>query len=268
MSTSKTSTTCPKCGQPATGNFCGNCGAAVQARHCTQCGASLQPGARFCTQCGAGSAPGGGGKGGASRASAGGGGGGGDANVAWWFAGGLMILLILVVAWPILRPEQVAPVPTQAPATGPAAVDLNSMTPREAADALFNRVMQAAAVGDSAQVAQFVPMAIQAYDRARPLDLHGLFDLSTLQRTAGDFAGALATAEAGLAEDPDHLLLLYAAAQAAEEQGDAEIARGHYEHLLEIYDAESATQNLDYEAHGDMLPSARADALTFTGGGA
>lgn len=267
MSTSKT---CPKCGSPASGNFCGNCGAALAARHCTQCGASLQAGARFCTQCGAGASGGGGPRSSGASASGGGSGpgGGGDANVAWWFAGGLMILLIVVVAWPILRPEQVAPVPTQAPATGAAAVDLNSMTPRQAADALFQRVMQAASAGDSAQVQQFIPMAIQAYDRARPLDLHGLFDLSTLQRTAGDFVGALATAEEGLADDPDHLLLLYAAAQAADEQGDAETARRHYEHLLEIYDAEMATQNLDYEAHSTMLPSARSDALAFTGGAA
>lgn len=266
------SKTCPKCGSAASGNFCGNCGTSLKARHCTQCGASLQAGARFCTQCGAGS----GGGGGASRKAAGsgaaagadGGGGSGDPNVAWWFAGGLLVLLILVVAWPILRPDQVAPVPTQAPATGGALPDLNSMTPLEAANRLFDRVMQSAAAGDSTQVRQFVPMAIQAYEGARPLDVHGLFDLSTLQRTGGDFAGALATADEGLAVNPDHLLLLYAAAQAAEELGDGDTARAHYQHLLDVWDAEMASGNLDYQAHGDMLPSARADALAFTGGDA
>lgn len=266
------SKTCPKCGSAASGNFCGNCGTSLKARHCTQCGASLQAGARFCTQCGAGS----GGGGGASRKPAGsgaaagadGGGGSGDPNVAWWFAGGLLVLLILVVAWPILRPDQVAPVPTQAPATGAAAVDLNSMTPRQAADALFDRVMRASAAGDSVQAAQFVPMAIQAYDRAAPLDLDGLFHKSTLQRTAGDLTAAIATAEEGLATGPDHLLLLYAAGQAAAEAGDTEAARGYYEHLLDVFDAEMASGNLDYEAHESMMGSIRADAVAFTGGDA
>jgi tetratricopeptide (TPR) repeat protein len=187
--------------------------------------------------------------------------------MGWWAAGGLLVVLILVVAWPILQPEAVAPVGVPATgAAGPAAVDLNSMTPREAADRLFQRVMQAASVGDSAQAAQFLPMAIQAYEGARPLDLHGLFDLSTLQRTAGDFAGARATADEGLAQDADHLLLLYAAAQAAQDAGETDAARGYYEHLLEVYDAESASDNIDYQAHSTMLPTARTDAQAFLGG--
>lgn len=260
-------TTCPKCGATATGNFCGNCGSALGGRHCTSCGAALPSGARFCTGCGTAVTAQGGSTG---RSTGSGGGSGVDPHFAWWAAGGLLVVLILVVAWPIVRPQDVAPtapLATGAPAAGVGAVDLGSMSPREAADRLFQRVMQAASAGDSAQAAQFLPMAIQAYDRARPLDLHGLFDLSTLQRTAGDMAGARASAEEGLAEDGDHLLLLYAAAQAAQDAGDASAARGYYERLLEAYDAEMATQNLDYEAHSTMLPTARADALAFLGGG-
>ena len=37
------------------------------------------------------------------------------------------------------------------------------MTPRERFDRLFNRIMQAAERGDSAQVERFTPMALGAY---------------------------------------------------------------------------------------------------------
>ena len=264
-------TPCPQCGTPADGNFCGNCGAAIKALHCTQCGSPLTPRARFCTQCGAnaaGSGSGGGGRRGATPAGApGGGSSGGDANVGWWAVGGMLIVGILVIAWPVLRQDQVAPVPTNPAPQGPAAVDLASMTPRQAADALHDRVMRAASAGDSLQAAQFLPMAIQAYDRARPLDSDGLFHLSALQRTAGDFASAIATADEGLADDPTHLLLLYAAAQADVEAGDASGARDHYQAILDVYDAEMASGNLDYQAHETMMGTVRSDAVAYLGGG-
>jgi tetratricopeptide (TPR) repeat protein len=175
------------------------------------------------------------------------------------------VLLILVVAWPILRPQDVAPV---APvATGPAAIDLNSMTPIEAADRLYARVMAAAEVGDSATVVTFMPMAIQSYERAAPLNEDGLFHLSSLQRTAGDFTTAIATAEEGLDRNPNHLLLLYAAGEAAALEGMAGEARDYYQRLLDAYDAEMASGNLDYEAHVNMMGNVRSTALTFLGGG-
>ncbi len=267
--------TCPKCGAPAPGNFCGECGASMKTRHCTQCGAPLTPGARFCTQCGASTAPqaadGGGSKAASGRTAAAGGGrsGGGDSQVGWWVAGGMMIVLITVFAWPILRPEDVAPVPqVQAPApTGAGAVDLTSMTPLEAAIRLFNRVMTAAEAGDSTQARQFIPMAIQAYEIATPLPTVGIFHLSTLQRITGDFATARATAEGGLVDDPDHLLLLYAAAEAAREAGDTDSARGYYQMIVDKYDAEVASGLTDYTEHRNMMPSVRSDATAFLAGG-
>jgi TPR repeat protein len=53
---------------------------------------------------------------------------------------------------------------------------------RDAADRLFDRVMRAVAVGDSAQAGALLPMAIAAYQRARPLDHDALYHLSVLQR--------------------------------------------------------------------------------------
>jgi tetratricopeptide (TPR) repeat protein len=181
-----------------------------------------------------------------------------------------MIVLIMVVAWPLLRPDQVGPAngtATSTPApTGAAAVDLSQMTPREAADRLFGRVMSAAEAGDSAQAAQFMPMAIQAYQRAQPLDLDGLFHLSTLQRTSLDLGTALETAQQGLATNEDHLLLLHAGGEAAREAGDTDLANEYFERILAVYDAQMASGNVDYQAHASMMTSIRQNAQAQLGG--
>jgi tetratricopeptide (TPR) repeat protein len=139
------------------------------------------------------------------------------------------------------------------------------MTPREAADRLFDRVMRSAASGDSAQAQQFLPMAIQAYERVRPLDADGAFHLSLLQRTAGDLEGARATAREALESYPDHLLVRGAAGAAALEAGDRTAAEEHYAHLLEVWDAQMDLGLPEYEAHASLLPELRADAREVTG---
>jgi hypothetical protein len=273
-----TTVTCPRCGQPATGNFCASCGASLAARACPGCGAAAQPGGRFCTRCGealtTSQRPAGGGRAAAPRkvaaggGAAAGGGGGREPHLGWWAAGGLLVVMILVAVWPILRPQSVAGpgVPGGSagqPAAGPGAVDLSSMTPRQAADRLHDRVMIAAEAGDSATAAGFVPMAISAYEQARPLDADGLFHLSALQRVAGDFEGAVATANEALATYPDHLLNLYAAAEASREMGEAGQALRYFRRILEVWDREMASDNLDYQAHANMMPNVRQAAANF-----
>lgn len=276
--------TCPQCGAPSSGNFCARCGASLGDRACPACGVRARPGHRFCTSCGAalgGGAP-------AARPAAGGAGGGGSAGggsssggdgaLGWWVAGLLMVALILFLLVPVLSPNRGrtdggaadAGQPAQGPMAGApgdaSSVDLSSMTPRQAADRLFERVMRSVEGGDSTQAQNFLPMAIAAYERARPLNLDGLFHLSILQRTALDFQAALETAREGLEEEPDHVLLLSAAAEAAREMGDSATAREHFAHLLEVYDQEVSSDRQDYQAHGQLLPRLRDDAEAFLEG--
>lgn len=272
-------TVCSRCGaEVSEGGFCSQCGASLKTRSCPSCGADAPPGDRFCTRCGAPLAEGGG----RSAAAAGGSGDGGtgDGGLGWWVAGLLLVALILFLLVPVLQPDRgrqggappaggpAAGAPSGEQGLGPAPnVDLSSMTPREAADQLFDRVMRAAEQGDSAQAQTFLPMAIGAYERARPLDADGLFHLSVLQRTAGDSRAALETARQGLEESPDHLLLLSAAAEAAREVGDTATAREHYSHLLEVWDEERESGLEDYQVHSTLLPRIREDAEAFLGGG-
>jgi hypothetical protein len=133
-------------------------------------------------------------------------------------------------------------------------------TPREQADRLYNRIMETFAAGDSAGAVFFLPMALEAYRMASPLDADGYFHLSLLQLTAGDPGGARSTAERILAERPDHLLGLAAAAQASHVAGDDAASQGYYRRFLEAYDSEVGRELREYVEHAPMLPALLEEA--------
>ena len=196
-----------------------------------------------------------------------GGPGGSAAQLGWWMAGALMVGLILLIAYPVYGPDRQAPARPQASSgsTGAAAVDLSSMTPLEAADRLFNRVMTAVTTNDSTEVVRFLPMAIQAYQLAEPLDADGKFHLSLLRLTATLDEEGLGDAEEILEEQPDHLLGLAVAADASLALGDTASARAYYRRWLDVYDAEIAKDLLEYQDHTQMIPGMRAKAEALVG---
>lgn len=272
MSTSK----CPECGKPATGNFCQNCGAKLGGRFCNQCGAELGPGAKFCNQCGEKVADGGRAPRAAAHREAAAAVVGGQ-NLPWWIAGVAMFGLIVFIgvravtpagpAAPAAQPQPVAPFAGGAGVPGCASTgappDLSNFTMRQSADMLFDRVMRCVSAGDSASAQMFLPMALGAYDQARPLDHDGLFHLSLLERVAGDPDAALADAQQVLADDPNHVLALTAAAEAAAQMGRLDEARQYYQHILDVLDSEIARGLPEYQAHETIMESVRGDAEAF-----
>jgi len=184
------------------------------------------------------------------------------AQVGWWIAGGLTVGLILLIAYPVYGPDrQTTDLPeTFSGATGASAVDLSSMTPREAADRLFNRVMTAVSSDDSSEVINFLPMAIRAYELAEPLDADGKFHLSLLHLTATLNEEGLADVEEILDEQPNHLLGLAAAGDASLALGDTASARVYYRRWLDVYDTEMARNVPEYGHHAQMMPEMRAKA--------
>ena len=172
-----------------------------------------------------------------------------------------MVGLILVVAYPVYGPGRVSlgPPPAVAPA-GASSVDLSSMTPRQAADRLFNRVMTAASAGDDTEVRNFLPMAIRAHEIVEGLDADGKFHLVTLRLQGSLNDDALASAEEILAEQPDHLLGLAGAADASLALGDSASARAFYQRFLDGYDSEMAKDLSEYGDHGALLPTMRVTA--------
>ena len=124
--------------------------------------------------------------------------------------------------------------------------------------------MEAASSGNTEEVTRFMPMAIQAHEQARPLNLDGLYHLALLYQTAEDYASAKQTTQEMLTQDPDYLLGLSAAADAAIAVGDSATARQNYTHFLEVYDAQIAKQLEEYSIHQNMLTDAREKALSLT----
>ncbi len=259
-----TQRTCPSCSRQSEGRFCPDCGAGLEGpATCASCNAELPESGRFCVQCGRpversltpasatnqpATAP--------SRAS----------WVPWAIAGGALVAILGMVLYP--RMDRAAdPLTTAAgpPITGTRAaapgVDLSSMTPREAADRLFNRVMQNVSDGDTAQARQFLPMALAAYERAGELDRDGHYHVAVLELVNENPAAARARADTILAGEPDHLFGLATAAQAEMAMGNRAEAEALYRRLLEVYDVESRRSLPEYDDHPQVMPAVRAEAL-------
>lgn len=254
---------CPKCRyaeNAADANFCSRCGGALRGPPCPACSAATEVADRFCTECGAGL--------GAKRsrlAAA-----GTRSPVVVVSAIALITVVLLVVQQASRSNDSIANPITPPPGTlGPTStVDLESMTPREAADRLFIRVMTAVESGDQAQAEFFLPKAIASYDRIAALTLDDRFHLSLLFALSGDAASALEVAEAGLAVRPSHLLCLAAAAEAALLLEDEAGARAHYQTLVDVYEEERQADLVEYGpqtegGHANLLPVLREDALEF-----
>ena len=247
---------CSHCGaESAEGNFCSHCGERLTPTACQTCGQLPPPGSTYCTHCGElmeGSLPGGFAGLPDKR----------QKTLVWGLAGTGLAAAILFVAWPIYSPGESgsAERPPSPLATGASSVDLSSMTPREAADRLFNRVMAAVEQDDSEEVVQFLPMAIRAYEMAEPLDLDGKFHLAVLRMEGALTEAGLSAAEEILAVSPNHLLGLGVAADAALALGDTATAQRYYRRWLDVYDGEIERDLPEYLNHERMLPDMESRA--------
>lgn len=252
--------TCPTCNAEASGKFCSNCGAALSGATCRVCSAPLTPGARFCHLCGTAL--------GARAARA------GTNTVPWIIAAVTAAVLVVVLVARMGGPSP--PVagqgavggasPSIAPgAGGMATTDISSMTPRERADRLFDRIMRAVSRGDSGEVRFFTPMALQAYALLGPLDADTRYHVALIQAEAGDLAAVAAQADSLEAAAPRHLFVSMLRADVAQQRGNpAEVRRWH-RRFLDLYDAEVATAKQEYRDHQTALDAFRQQALAASG---
>ena len=256
--------TCANCGHAGTGRFCSHCGTNLEsAVACAECGNELPPGGRFCNQCGAPTA--------ATQAllaqrSAG----PAKSPLPWVVAGigGVATVALLVVLLTRGGDEGAAAAAPAGPFAGgvggpvgdPTQVDIASMTERERADRLYNRVMESVSAGDTTQARSFLPMALAAYQMVPESDADLRYHVGVLALLNGDPATARAQADTILAASPDHLFGLYNAAEAERSMGNETAARQFLQRFLDVYDEEIAKGLPEYGEHAPALEAMRQDA--------
>ena len=240
---------CAGCGKTASGNFCSHCGAPIVST-CPSCGTKVKPGSRACHQCGASLAA----RAAPTKWNA--------QTIAPWAALGLATVALVAALLPrfdrgsdavqptAVRFSESAPETLSAPGQPP---DLASMSPREAADRLFNRVMIASENGNTEEALRFAPMAIQAYDRAGPLDNDARYHVALIHLTAGDTKSARAQIDKLRIAAPSHLLAFMLEHQIAERSGNKDSAARAYKKFLAAYDAEIAMGRAEYQDHRNSI---------------
>ena len=235
--------TCPACDADATGRFCPECGVTLSDEECRSCKARIPAGVRFCQLCGqpVGKGP--------RRTVA----------LSWIVSGSVVAALAVLLLVRLTSPSSAI---AGAPASVP---DISTMSPRERADRLFNRVMAAVGQGDTAQVNFFIPMALQSYAMIGELDPDARYHLGLLHFIGRDFSATLAQADSIAAAIPGHLLAGVLRIQVTGIQGDVAGRKRAYQEFLDAYDREMASGRNEYIDHTNILQRTRDDARKTLG---
>lgn len=137
--------------------------------------------------------------------------------------------------------------------------DLSSMTPREAADRLFNRVMMADEQDNEAEVEQFTPMAVSAYEMLESLDTDALFHVGLIYAAADEVEEARSYTERLKAIVPNHLLAALLEHRLAEAENKPEVAASAAKRFHDHYEEEISISRPEYEHHRASIERFRAN---------
>ena len=152
---------------------------------------------------------------------------------------------------------------TTAAAGGPGiqrAPDISNLTPRQQADRLYERIIQASQAGDAAEIAQFTPMALAAYQRVGPLDPDARYHLGVIHTINGNYSSASAQLDSLRRESSTHLFVSLLAGALARVREDSTALRNVYRTFLANYSGEIATDRNEYEIHQNDLDAFRREA--------
>ncbi len=130
--------------------------------------------------------------------------------------------------------------------------DISSMSASERFNRLFDRVMRAAASGDSAQARQFTPMAILAYGMLDTVTADLRYHAAVLYAESGQDAAALALADTILAQNPNHLFGYLVRGEVADRRRDARAGAAARKDFMAHYQAEIG--RADRPEYGEHKP--------------
>ncbi|MGD2135392.1 MAG: zinc-ribbon domain-containing protein [Gemmatimonadales bacterium] len=227
-------------------------------RQCTTCGAPLSADAQFCHACGASQT---------STSTTPG------ISMPWLLGGvGVALIAVALLAYSIGRSSTAAPSGTATQPTGGTAPftgappDISDLSPRQAADSLFNMVMWGHETGDVARVTMFLPMALRAYESLGELDPDAHYHVGLISYIAADFEVALAHADSMEQQVPNNLLavtLRYRVAQALRDEAEM---REQSRRFLEHYEEQIALDRPEYRDHRTIIENFRVQAEAAVGG--
>jgi hypothetical protein len=185
----------------------------------------------------------------------------------------MCVLLVAAIVYSVVTESPTPEVPDMANAgagagdttqRAGAAPDISQLSPRERFDRLYNRIMQAAEAGDTAQVERFTPMALGAYAQLDTFDADARYHAGVIRLQSGDTPGAHALADTILEQSPDNLLgylLRGTAAGLADDPG----ARAQAEReFLRRFDREMAKGRPEYRDHAPVIEEFRKAAAPAT----
>ena len=182
-----------------------------------------------------------------------------------WVVAGISVLALVVMLAMNRRGAPAAVPVADAESREVRPPDISQLSPRDAADRLFDRIMRLQEEGKRDSVNVFAPMASTAYAMVAPLDADARFHLGAIGIATGDSALArlaLAQADTILAGRPTHLLGLVLGAQAAAALGDRTALRAFNRRLLDARGRELAQPLDEYLQHRPVIDSALRTART------
>lgn len=192
--------------------------------------------------------------------------GGFNAALPWAVAGiALLALVALVAGQHFGRQPAPTPVAQEAEAVppddgnGPAPVrgpDISSMSPRERADRLYDRIMRLDSEGKKDSAAFFAQMGISAYLMLPRQDADSRYDMGRIAEVAGAAPVAQAQADTILAQDSTHLLGLILAISTARDAGDSAAAQRLQRRLVGAQASELAKNRPEYQRHQTEIAAA------------
>jgi len=150
---------------------------------------------------------------------------------------------------------------------GPAP-DISRLSPRARFDRLYNRIMQAAEQGDTAQVQRFTPMALGAYAQLDTFDADARYHAAVVRLQSGDLTGAHAVADTILEQFPDNLLGYLVRGTAAGLAGDPGARVQAEREFLRRFDREMAAGRAEYRDHAPVIAEFKKTAEERRGAGA
>jgi hypothetical protein len=175
------------------------------------------------------------------------------------------VLLVAGIAYKVssAAPERAAPNMANAGSSaglpGPAP-DISAMTPRERFNRLYDRIMRAAAIRDSAEVRRFTPMALGAYEQLDARDIDARYHAAMLHTQVGQWPAALALADTILAESPGHLFGYVIRGEVGSVRNDSALFAQAQRDFLANYGAASQSNRVEYLEHKPALDEFKAEA--------